>query len=161
VTPHQLELLVHPASLYVGIRSTRQYVRAGEPLDIDAIVTDIDGHAVPGRKFTITASRVESRFENGTFVPHGSGEAVPLGTSREWSGVAKISNRAIGNTELTYQAIFNVIDGQKQDWKFRLLPDGRCPRCQTSVPGVWNARFEGQRTAFPFLPHDRTRLSVR
>jgi len=63
-----LELLVHPASLYVGIRSTRQYVRAGEPIDIDAIVTDIDGHAVPGRKFTITASRVESRFENGTFV---------------------------------------------------------------------------------------------
>jgi len=44
--------------------------------------------------------------------------------------------------------------------QYRLLPDGRCPRCQTSVPGVWNARFEGQRTAFPFLPHDRTRLSV-
>src|SRR5262249_33197076 len=63
-----LELLVHPASLYVGIRSTRQYVREGEPFDVDVIVTDIDGHAVPGRKFTITASRVESRFENGTWV---------------------------------------------------------------------------------------------
>jgi pyruvate formate lyase activating enzyme len=45
--------------------------------------------------------------------------------------------------------------------EYRLLPDGSCPRCRTSVPGVWSARFEGQRTAFPFLPHDRTRLSVR
>jgi pyruvate formate lyase activating enzyme len=44
--------------------------------------------------------------------------------------------------------------------QYRLLPDGSCPRCRTSVPGVWNARFEGQPTAFPFLPHDRTRLSV-
>jgi pyruvate formate lyase activating enzyme len=44
--------------------------------------------------------------------------------------------------------------------EYRLLPDGRCPRCRTSVPGIWSSRFEGQRTAFPFLPHDRTRLSV-
>ena len=63
-----LELLVHPASLYVGIRSTRQFVREGEPLDVEAIVTDIDGKPVAGHSFTITATRVESRFENGTWV---------------------------------------------------------------------------------------------
>ena len=63
-----LELLVHPSTLYVGIRSTRQFVREGEPLDVEAIVTDIDGKAVPGRSFTITAARVESRFVNGTWV---------------------------------------------------------------------------------------------
>ena len=44
-----LELLVHPSTLYVGIRSTRQYVREGEPIDVEAIVTDIDGKAVAGR----------------------------------------------------------------------------------------------------------------
>ena len=38
-----LELLVHPSTLYVGIRSTRQFVREGEPIDVEAIVTDIDG----------------------------------------------------------------------------------------------------------------------
>jgi len=43
---------------------------------------------------------------------------------------------------------------------YRLTADGACPRCSTPVPGRWSARFEGQRTASPFLPHDRTRLSV-
>ncbi len=60
-----LELLVHPSKLYVGLRSTRQFVREGKPLDIEAIVTDIDGEVVVGRAFTVTASRIVSRFENG------------------------------------------------------------------------------------------------
>ena len=47
---------------------TRQFVREGEPIDVEAIVTDIDGKAVAGRTFTITVTRVESRFENGTWV---------------------------------------------------------------------------------------------
>jgi len=44
--------------------------------------------------------------------------------------------------------------------EYRLTPDGACPRCATGIPGRWGAAFEGQRTAFPFLPHDRSRLSV-
>ncbi|HEV7524916.1 MAG TPA: alpha-2-macroglobulin family protein, partial [Acidimicrobiia bacterium] len=63
-----LELLVHPSSLYVGIRSTRQFVREGEPIDVEAIVTNIDGTVVAGRTFTITATRVESTFVNGAWV---------------------------------------------------------------------------------------------
>jgi pyruvate formate lyase activating enzyme len=43
---------------------------------------------------------------------------------------------------------------------YRLTPQGACPRCQTQVPGRWSPKFEGQPTAFPFLPHDRTRLTV-
>jgi pyruvate formate lyase activating enzyme len=43
---------------------------------------------------------------------------------------------------------------------YRLTAEGACPRCSTKVPGRWSAGFEGQRTAHPFLPHDRTRLSV-
>jgi pyruvate formate lyase activating enzyme len=43
---------------------------------------------------------------------------------------------------------------------YRLLPDGGCPRCGSRIPGIWSSRFEGQRAAFPFLPHDRTRISV-
>ena len=63
-----LELLVHPSTLYVGIRSTRQYVREGEPIDVEAIVTDIDGAAVAGRTVRITVTRVESTFVNGQWV---------------------------------------------------------------------------------------------
>jgi len=44
--------------------------------------------------------------------------------------------------------------------KYNLTEHGACPRCGTKVPGRWSAGFEGQRTAHPFLPHDRTRLSV-
>ena len=44
-----LELLVHPSSLYVGIRSTQQFVREGDPIDVESIVTDIDGKVVSGR----------------------------------------------------------------------------------------------------------------
>jgi pyruvate formate lyase activating enzyme len=43
---------------------------------------------------------------------------------------------------------------------YALTRDGACPTCHTSIPGRWSAGFEGQRTAHPFLPHDRTRLSI-
>ncbi|HXD16802.1 MAG TPA: AmmeMemoRadiSam system radical SAM enzyme [Vicinamibacterales bacterium] len=43
---------------------------------------------------------------------------------------------------------------------YRLQADGSCPRCGHKAPGIWSPRFEGQRTASPYLPHDRTRLSV-
>jgi pyruvate formate lyase activating enzyme len=39
--------------------------------------------------------------------------------------------------------------------EYRLTPDGGCPGCGNSVPGRWAARFEGQRTARPFSPHQR------
>jgi pyruvate formate lyase activating enzyme len=44
--------------------------------------------------------------------------------------------------------------------EYTVTPDGACPTCQTPIPGRWSAAFEGQRTAHPFLPHDRTRLTV-
>jgi pyruvate formate lyase activating enzyme len=44
--------------------------------------------------------------------------------------------------------------------EYRLTPDGGCPACGTTIPGRWSRAFRGQRTASPFLPHDRTRLSV-
>ena len=43
---------------------------------------------------------------------------------------------------------------------YRLTASGSCPRCGTPVPGRWGAAFEGQQTSSPFLPHDRSRLSV-
>jgi pyruvate formate lyase activating enzyme len=44
--------------------------------------------------------------------------------------------------------------------EYRLTGEGACPSCATRIPGRWSAAFEGQRTAFPFRPHDRSRLSV-
>jgi outer membrane receptor protein involved in Fe transport len=60
----------------------------------------------------------------------GDGRETPLAWSREWSGVAKVSNRSITNLELSYQAIVNVIDAKRADWAFFLLPDAQ-PRQHT------------------------------
>ena len=42
-------LLVHPADLYVGLRSERYFVERGTPLKVDFIVTDLDGNPVADR----------------------------------------------------------------------------------------------------------------
>ncbi|MBT7325179.1 MAG: hypothetical protein HN855_08480, partial [Anaerolineae bacterium] len=58
-------LLVHPADLYVGIRSERYFVERGEPLEIETIVTDLDGNAVEGRPVTLTAARIVWKSQGG------------------------------------------------------------------------------------------------
>lgn len=58
-------LLVHPADLYVGLRSPSTFVEQGEPLDIEAIVTDIDGAAVAGTAVSLTAARLEWNYRDG------------------------------------------------------------------------------------------------
>ena len=60
--------LVHSANLYIGIRSDQTFVRAGDGLDIEAVVTDIDGNPVADRPFEITAARVEHQFVDGKWV---------------------------------------------------------------------------------------------
>jgi pyruvate formate lyase activating enzyme len=39
--------------------------------------------------------------------------------------------------------------------EYHVTPDGTCPSCAMALPGRWGAGFEGQRTAFPFLPGNR------
>ncbi|HSM57907.1 MAG TPA: alpha-2-macroglobulin family protein [Candidatus Sulfomarinibacteraceae bacterium] len=58
-------LLVHPADLYVGLRSERTFVQRGEPLEIEAVVVDIDGNLVSGHPLTIEAARLEWGYHQG------------------------------------------------------------------------------------------------
>jgi uncharacterized protein YfaS (alpha-2-macroglobulin family) len=60
-------LLVHPADLYVGLRGSRTFVQPGEPLDIELIVTDLDGNAIPGRTVQVRAARLEWAFRDGNW----------------------------------------------------------------------------------------------
>ena len=60
-------LLVHPAELYVGLRSERYFVERGDPLKIEFIVTDLEGNAVPDRAVSLTAARLEWKFRDGTW----------------------------------------------------------------------------------------------
>jgi uncharacterized protein YfaS (alpha-2-macroglobulin family) len=59
------DALVHPSEFYVGLRSDATFVEEGTPLDIEAIVTDVDGEAVSGREITIESGRVESTHVDG------------------------------------------------------------------------------------------------
>ncbi|MBI4511517.1 MAG: hypothetical protein HY698_17925, partial [Deltaproteobacteria bacterium] len=52
-------ILVHPANLYVGLKSDRAFVEQGEPLRVDTIAVDLDGKAVPGRGITVRAVRLK------------------------------------------------------------------------------------------------------
>ena len=61
-------LLVHSADLYVGVRSARTFVRAGDGIDIEAVVTDLDGNPVAGRAFEVTAERLVYRYVDGAWV---------------------------------------------------------------------------------------------
>jgi uncharacterized protein YfaS (alpha-2-macroglobulin family) len=60
-------LLIHPADVYVGLRSKAYFVERGTPLKVDFIVTDIDGKPVENREVTITAGRLEWKVKNGTW----------------------------------------------------------------------------------------------
>ncbi len=58
-------LLVHPASLYVGIKTPRTFVQKGEKIEIESIVSDIDGNLIAGRDVEIKAALKDWRFVNG------------------------------------------------------------------------------------------------
>ena len=48
-------MLVHPANLYVGLRSDKMFVQKGEPLVVQSIVTDLDGKAIANREVKMRA----------------------------------------------------------------------------------------------------------
>ena len=48
-------VLVHPANLYVGLKSDRTFVQQGEPLVVQTIVTDLDGKAIANREVKMRA----------------------------------------------------------------------------------------------------------
>jgi uncharacterized protein YfaS (alpha-2-macroglobulin family) len=58
-------LLVHPASLYVGLRSPHIFVERGTPIKVDFIVTDLDGNPIAGQPVEVRAARLEWKFQDG------------------------------------------------------------------------------------------------
>ena len=99
-------VLVHSAGLYVGVRSAGTFVRAGDGLDIGAVVTDIDGNPVPGRSFEITAARIVNQYVDGqwTEVPMDAEicEAVSQQTPVDCEFAADLGGR--------YRISANVVD---------------------------------------------------
>lgn len=60
--------VVHAASTYVGVKTDRAFVQAGESIELDAIAVDIDGKEVAGAPIHVRAVRLETKQEKGKFV---------------------------------------------------------------------------------------------
>jgi uncharacterized protein YfaS (alpha-2-macroglobulin family) len=56
-----VDLLVHPADVYVGLRTEKPFVERGAAYAVEAIVTDLGGAAVAGRAVEVVAERLEWR----------------------------------------------------------------------------------------------------
>ncbi|MDX6712028.1 MAG: alpha-2-macroglobulin, partial [Blastocatellia bacterium] len=57
--------LVHPADTYVGLKPARNFVQKGEPFDLAAIVTDLDGKALSNHDVKLRLVRLEYVYEKG------------------------------------------------------------------------------------------------
>ncbi|HEX8636859.1 MAG TPA: alpha-2-macroglobulin family protein, partial [Pyrinomonadaceae bacterium] len=60
-------LLVHPSELYVGIKTPRTFVRKGENIKVESIVTDIDGNLIGDRDVQMKAVLKDWIFDKGTW----------------------------------------------------------------------------------------------
>ncbi len=61
-------ILVHPSSVYIGLRSKTTFVDEGKPLRLDSIVTDIDGKILAGRDFELLCIRQRWVQEKGSWL---------------------------------------------------------------------------------------------
>ena len=52
-------LLVHPATVYAGLRTERGWIRSGEPIDLSVVAVDLDGKPVVGSPVRVMATRLE------------------------------------------------------------------------------------------------------
>ena len=58
-------LMVHPADLYVGLKTDRYFVHQGDPIEVEIIVTDLDGNPVEDRPVMVESARLEWKYQEG------------------------------------------------------------------------------------------------
>ncbi len=101
-------LLVHPGELYVGLSSDRTFVRKGDPLTINTIVSNIDGGAIGGRALKVTASRMTSVFANGEWTE----QAVSTEDCSVTSGEEAVTCTFATTEGGTYKVTSTIADDQ-------------------------------------------------
>jgi uncharacterized protein YfaS (alpha-2-macroglobulin family) len=119
-------LLVHPADLYVGLHSPSTFVEQGEPLDIEAIVTDIDGAAVAGTAVSIEAARLEWNYREGQWRE----EAVDTQTCEVTSTAEPVEcsfSTEVGGTYEITAVLTDAQGNQNQSQLTRWVSGGKQP----------------------------------
>ena len=107
---------------------------------------DFDNYVLGTRRFVPTDT---SDFEKKIAYPTGDGEQVPLGWSREWSGVAKLNDHSLKDWRFGYQVIWNSVRSRRGNYAFRLNPDGLSrQRTLSIVHGLDLSRTLGKTSFF-------------
>lgn len=60
----KVNILVHPADTYVGVKSRRWFYRVTDPIELEFIAVDLDGKAKDGQKIAVELVRKERTKDN-------------------------------------------------------------------------------------------------
>ncbi|MEM7160650.1 MAG: alpha-2-macroglobulin family protein [Myxococcota bacterium] len=93
--------VVHPATRYVGLRNERRFVSAGEDIEVDFVVTDIDGAIESGVDVWVKAVRVEYVQERGEMVEKERDPQTCKSTSREGATRCTLATKLGGTHRIT------------------------------------------------------------
>jgi uncharacterized protein YfaS (alpha-2-macroglobulin family) len=61
-------MLVHPSDRYVGVRLAKSFIRAGENIDLDMLVSDVEGNLVGGRPVSVKVARIDWEQQGSEYV---------------------------------------------------------------------------------------------
>lgn len=136
-------LLVHPADVYVGLKSARSFVQKGEAFDVASIVTDLDGKAVSGRAVRLRLVRLDYVYEKGEWkqqerdpqeqTVNSSADAVPSRFQTTAGGMYRLTAQVrddrerLNESELSLWVAGGKIPPQREvaQEKVELIPDRR------------------------------------
>jgi hypothetical protein len=162
-------LIVHPSSLYVGLRSKKPFVEKGQPIELDVIGVDIDGKAAVGRALDVKSVRLDYTYEKGKYVTKELDPQDCAVTAAADPVACKFDTKDGGN----YQITATVVDdkGRKNQTQLQVFVTGgdmppQRDISQEVVQMIPNAKeYKGGDTAeilvqAPFYPAEGV-LSIR
>jgi len=121
-------LLVHPAALYVGLRTAKGFYDKGEPVSVEAVVADLDGEDVTGTEIALELVRLDwRRSPKGTW----KREEVPAHRCELTSTAAPVRCTFTPEEGGTYRAKATITDaeGRPNQTTFQLwVAGGEGPR---------------------------------
>lgn len=117
-------VLVHPASLYIGLRSERYFVEKNTPLKIEYVVTDLEGNAIADSLVEMTAARLEWRTHSGEWQEEAVDFQTCLQKSTTQPGLCIFETAIGGKYQIT--AVVTDPSGRKNQTSFtRWVSGGR------------------------------------
>ena len=99
-------MLVHPSSLYIGLKAEKQFVQPDGEFEIDAIVSDIDGEIVAGQDMELELTRLEwGTDDNGKWAMKVTDrQACPL-VSQQEAARCTLAPKKSGQYEMTARVV--------------------------------------------------------